>query len=76
MNINWSALGLVALVTLAGAIGIVSLFSLGVGRLTSAARAKGGTAATVATATGYLFLAAAGVIAVWGVYMIIPALHK
>ncbi len=76
MTINWSALGLVALVTLAGAIGIVSLFSLGIGALTSQLRAKGGATATAATAAGYLFLAAAGAIAVWGVYMIIPALHK
>lgn len=76
MTINWNALLLVALVTLGGAIGIVSLFSLGVGALTSQVRTKGGAAATAITAAGYLFLAAAGAIAIWGVYMIIPALHK
>ena len=76
MTINWSALGLVALVTLAGAIGIVSLFSLGVGALTSQNRAKGGAAGTLTVGAGYLFLALAAAIAVWGVYMIIPALHK
>ncbi len=76
MTINWSALGLVAVVTLAGAIAIVSLFSIGIGALTSQVRAKGGATATAATAAGYIFLAAAGSIAVWGVYMIIPALHK
>ena len=76
MTINWSALGLVALVTLAGAIGIVSLFSLGIGALTSQTRAKGGVAASAVTVAGYLFMAAAGAIAVWGVYMIIPGLHK
>ena len=76
MTINWSALGLVALVTLVGAIGIVSLYSLGVGALSSPNRAKGGAAATLTTAAGYLFLTLAGAIAIWGVYMIIPALHK
>ncbi|MGS0683657.1 hypothetical protein ACVBEQ_00645 [Nakamurella sp. GG22] len=76
MTIKWDALGLVALVTLVGAIGIVSLFSLGVGALSSSNRAKGGAAAILTTAAGYLFLALAGAIAVYGVYMIIPALHK
>lgn len=76
MTINWGALGLVALVTLAGAIGIVSLFSLGVGALSSPHRAKGGTAGTLTTAAGYLFLTLAAAVAVYGVYMIIPALHK
>jgi TRAP-type C4-dicarboxylate transport system permease small subunit len=73
MTINWNALLLVALVTLGGAIGIVSLFSLGVGALTSQVRSRGGAAASAITAVGYLFLAAAGAIAVWGVHMIIPA---
>jgi hypothetical protein len=76
MTIKWDALGIVALVSLVGAIGIVSLFSLGVGALSSPNRAKGGAAAILTTAAGYLFLALAGAIAVYGVYMIIPALHK
>ncbi|HEY5113895.1 MAG TPA: hypothetical protein VIJ00_00070 [Nakamurella sp.] len=75
MTINWGALGLVAAVTLAATLAIVGLFSLGVAALTSAQRARVGPAGTVTTVAGYACLAISALIAVYGLYLIIPQFH-
>jgi hypothetical protein len=75
VNINWGALGLVAVATITAAIAIVGLFSLGVAALTSEQRSRGGPAATLPTAAGYACLTVAGLVAVYGLYLIIPQLH-
>jgi hypothetical protein len=75
MTINWGALGLVAVSTITAAIAIVGLFSLGVAALTSAQRSRGGTAATLPTVAGYACLGVSGLIAAYGLYLIIPQFH-
>lgn len=73
MIINWGALILVAVVTIVAAITIVGLFSLGVAALTSRQRVDGGSGALAVA--GYGCLTLAGLIAVYGLYLIIPQLH-
>jgi len=75
MNINWAALVLVAVATITAAIAIVGLFSLGVAALTSGQRSRGGSAAMLPTVAGYACLAVAGLIAIYGLYLIIPQFH-
>jgi uncharacterized membrane protein len=73
MTINWGALFLVAVTTLAVAISIVGLFSLGVVALTAHQRRGGsGSASVVATVSGYACVAVAGLMAVYGVCLMIP----
>ena len=73
MTINWGALALVAAVTIVAAIAIVGLFSLGVAALTSRQRADNGSGTI--TVTGYGLLALSGLIAIYGLYLIIPQFH-
>jgi hypothetical protein len=75
VTINWAALGLVAVATITAAIAIVGLFSLGVAALTSAQRSRGGSGATLPTVAGYACLAVSGLIAAYGLYLIIPQFH-
>jgi hypothetical protein len=75
MDIKWSALGEVALVSFAVGVAIVVIFSVGV--LASAqgdedgAPARGGT---LGNAAGLCFLACA-LIAAYGIYLIVPQFH-
>ena len=73
MTINWGALVLVALVTIVAAIAIVGLFSLGIAALTSRTRADNGGGTLVVA--GYGCLALSGVIAIYGLYLIVPQFH-
>lgn len=73
MTINWGALALVAAVTIVAAIAIVGLFSLGVAALTSRQGADNGSGTR--TVTGYGLLALSGLIAIYGLYLIIPQFH-
>ena len=75
MTINWGALALVAAVTIVAAIAIIGLFSLGVAALTSRQRADSGSGTLTLTVTGYGLLALSGVIAIYGLYLIIPQFH-
>ena len=75
MIINWGALVLVAVATIVAAISIVGLFSVGVAALTSAQRTGSGAASALTTVAGYACLAVSGLIAVYGLYLIIPQFH-
>ena len=86
MTIDWSALGLVAITTLVAAIAVIGIFSLGVFALTGGARAttddQAAGAAPVraetgaaAKAAGYACLAIAGLLVLYGLYLIIPQFH-
>lgn len=77
MTINWGALLLVSVATITAAISIVGLFALGVATLTMHQRARpsGAPAPVAATIAGYACLTASGLIAVYGLYLIILQFH-
>jgi hypothetical protein len=76
MKIDWASLGLVAVTTVVAAISIVGIFSIGVAALTSAeARIASGRSAGPTRAVGYACLGVAGLIALYGIYLIIPIFH-
>ena len=75
MIINWGALALVAVATVVAAVSIVGLFSLGVAALTTEHARTGPTAALTTTFAGYACITVSGLIAVYGLYLIIPQFH-
>jgi hypothetical protein len=76
MDIKWSALGEVALVSFAVGVAIVVIFSVGI--LASAQGGEDGAPARGRTlgnaAAGLCFLACA-LIAAYGIYLIVPQFH-
>jgi hypothetical protein len=74
MTINWGALALVAVSTVVAAVSIVGLFSLGVAAVTAHQRSRG-TASGLPLVAGYACIAAAGLVAVYGLYLMVPQLH-
>jgi len=76
MKIDWASLGLVAITTVVAAISIVGIFSIGVAALSSAdARLAAGRGVGLTRVAGYASLGTAGLIALYGIYLIIPAFH-
>lgn len=77
MQLDWSALGQVAAVSLGVTVAVVVVFSLGVLGLArvEAARERSGTApVTGLTQAGLCFLACAAVVA-YGIFLIVPQFH-
>lgn len=74
MNIDWASLALVAATTVVAAISIVGIFALGVAALTHAP-AGGARPSVVARLAGYACIGVAGLIALYGIYLIIPVFH-
>lgn len=74
MKIDWASLALVALTTVVAAISIVGIFALGVAALTHAP-ADGGRPNVFARTAGYACLGVSGLIALYGIYLIVPAFH-
>jgi|EndMetStandDraft_8_1072994.scaffolds.fasta_scaffold345193_2 hypothetical protein len=75
MDIKWSALGEVALVSFAVGVAIVVIFSVGVlasGQGEDGAPSRAGTLGNAAA--GLCFLACA-LIAAYGIYLIVPQFH-
>jgi len=76
VNIDWASLGLVAVTTVVAAISIVGIFAIGVAALTTAeTRATAGRSVGLTRIAGYACLGAAGLIALYGIYLIIPIFH-
>lgn len=75
MTVNWGALALVAAVTVIAAIGVVGLFAVGVAAITADGSGHGPTRRATTTAVGYGCLVIAGLLAVYGLYLIIPGFH-
>jgi len=86
MNIDWAALGLVAVATVVAAIAIIGIFSLGVLALTKGIAVAdddrlGGSVGNVGEPTGgaklagYACMAVAGLLVLYGLYLIIPQFH-
>lgn len=76
MKIDWSSLALVAVTTVVAAVSIVGIFALGVAALTHAQTTTGaGRSAGLARVAGYACLGVAGLIALYGIYLIVPLFH-
>lgn len=76
MTIDWAALGLVAIVTIVGAVALVAALSAGFAAMaTAAARRESGHNAALRTAFGGFFLVFSAALILYGLYLIIPALH-
>jgi hypothetical protein len=76
MKIDWTALMLVAVVSITMTVAFVVLLAFGI-RLLSAAnvRGRGTHAGTVDLAAGYLMLGLAAGLVLLGLYLIIPPFH-
>lgn len=76
MKIDWAALGIVAVVSIAMSVVFVVLLAGGI-RSVSAARIRRnqGTPSAAALSAGYTLLGLAGLIVLFGLYLIIPQLH-
>ncbi|MCW2809746.1 MAG: hypothetical protein JWP61_204 [Friedmanniella sp.] len=78
MKIDWTALGVVGVVSIVASVVFVLLLSLGV-RFVSAAQVRtaggttGGTGAT--RGLGYAFLALAGLLVLFCLWLIVPQFH-
>jgi hypothetical protein len=76
MKIDWASLGVVAVVTLAVTLVVVGVVSIGIASLVTAEnRQIAGVSGTSAKAIGYLCWGVAGLILLYGLYLIIPQLH-
>jgi hypothetical protein len=73
VNIDWWALVLVAVVSIGMSVLFVILLSAGI-RLVVGARA-GTRAATLTLPTGYALLGLAGLLVLFGLYLIVPQFH-
>lgn len=76
MKIDWASLALVAVTTVVAAVSIVGIFSIGVAALgTADSRAAGGHSVGLTRIAGFACLTVAGLIALYGIYLIVPAFH-
>ncbi len=81
MHVDWAALGIVAVVSIAASVIFTILLASGI-RLVSAAKIKsnegGSGTATVSLgylSLGYLSLGIAALIVLFGIYLIVPQFH-
>ena len=76
MHIDWASLGQVAVVSIGVAVGVVTIFTLGVVALsrrdTDIQRGDNGT---LALTGALLCFAACAAVVLYGIYLIIPQLH-
>lgn len=76
MHIDWSALGEVAVVSIAVAVAVVVIFTLGILALSHRETEidRGGNG-TVALTGAVLCFAACAIVVLYSIYLIIPQLH-
>jgi hypothetical protein len=76
MHIDWAALGIVAVVSIATSVLFTILLASGI-RLVSAAKIKSneGGSGTMILSLAYVLLGLAGLLVLFGIYLIIPQLH-
>ena len=73
MKIDWQSLGTVAGVTVAVTLVVVGVVSVGISALVTAdGRTAAGRSGMSARITGYLCVGVAGLILLYGLYLIIP----
>ena len=76
MHIDWASLGQVAVVSIAVAVAVVVIFTLGVVALSyrETETERGGNGTLALTGATLCFAACAAVV-LYGIYLIVPALH-
>lgn len=76
MKIDWAALGIVAVVSIVVSVVFVALLAGGI-RSVSAARIKRnqGASGTGVLSAGYAMLGLAGLLVLFGLYLIVPQFH-
>ncbi len=76
MKIDWAALGIVAIVSVLASVAFVLLLSSGI-RVLSAARLRSrqGGSTTVVVSAGYALIGLAGILVLFGLYLIVPQFH-
>ena len=77
MRVDWAALGIVTVVSIATSVIFTILLATGI-RLVSAAKIKsneGGSGTTTVFSLGYLSLGIAALIVLFRIYLIIPQFH-
>ena len=73
MKIDWAALGVVAVVSVVATLAFVVLLSLGIRQISVArVRTTQGRAAGVTLGLGYALLVGAGLLVLFGIYLIVP----
>jgi UPF0716 family protein affecting phage T7 exclusion len=76
VKIDWSALGLVSVVSMTAALFVVAVAACGIRALDAAAeRTKAGRPAGAQRMLGSACIGAAGLAVLYGIYLIVPALH-
>jgi hypothetical protein len=76
MHVDWSALGIVAVVSIAASVVFTILLASGI-RLVSAAKIKSNEdgSGTATVSLGYLSLGIAALLVLFGIYLIVPQLN-
>ena len=76
MHVDWAALGVVAVVSIVSSVIFTILLAGGI-RLVSAAKIKSneGGSSTVTVSMGYVLIGIAGLLALYGIYLIVPQFH-
>jgi hypothetical protein len=76
MHIDWAALGVVTVVSITTSVIFTVLLATGI-RLVSVAKIKSneGGSGTVIVSAGYVLLGIAGLLVLFGIYLIIPQFH-
>ena len=76
MRIDWAALGIVAVVSIMASVIFTILLATGI-RLVSIAKIKSneGGSGTAIVSAGYLLLGIAGLLVLFGIYLIVPQFH-
>jgi len=76
MHIDWAALGIVTVVSITTSVVFTILLAAGI-RLVSAAKIKSneGGSGTATVSFGYGLLGIAGLLVLFGIYLIVPQFH-
>jgi len=76
MKIDWNALLLVAGVSIATSVVFVALLAVGIRMVTkSRVQVKQGGTGSVALGAGYVAIALAALLVLFGIYLIVPQFH-
>jgi hypothetical protein len=71
MHVDWAALGIVAVVSIAASVIFTILLASGI-RLVSAAKIKSNEGGSGTVSLGYVLIGFAGLLVLFGIYLIVP----